>query len=123
MSFYDPNSNYGWVPNKEIDGEYYDSPNSKYELEPRMMQGAFTRWLGGQNANGTGRRDLFMQSLYNKATRGYEAAQLSNPKLIFRDYLKGLGGSADDMWARLTPDQRGESPQKYAGPVRWMSRG
>lgn len=123
-SFYDGSSNYGWTPATPGGGEYYDSPQAKTVLEPTVPRGAFTRWLSGQNATGTGRRDLFAQSLFSKAQQGWEAAQLSNPYLLFRDYLGGLSPNfVDDQWAKLTPEQRGESPQKYAGPVRWMSRG
>jgi hypothetical protein len=123
MDFYNPNSNYGWTPFDSRDQNFYETPVGQ-ELGRNLPGGEFTRWLYGQNAGGFGRRDLFGQSLQSKLKSGYEAAQLSNGNLTFRDYLKGMSPNfVSNMWGRLTPEQRGESSQRYAGPVRWMSRG
>lgn len=123
-AFFNPSSSYGWDPGRSGVDNYYDTPANMYFQEPDQQEGTFMRWLTNQGAGGYGRRDLFGKSLFRQATQGYEAATQTNPSLLFRDYLSGLGTNfVQNMWSGLTPEQRGESPQRYAGPVRWMSRG
>lgn len=105
--------------------DWYDTDAVKYFFDPSGAEkGTFTRYLQSQGAGGFDRRSLFGQSLFSRTGQGYEAAQQSNPNLLYRDYLNGLGPAfVDNIWKGLTPEQRGESPAKFASPVRWMSRG
>lgn len=124
-TFYDSASQYGWQPISGEGNSYFGTPQEINDTNSNnKSRGDFVRWLTNQNSAGFGRKDLFGQSLFNKATQGYEAATQMNPTLSFRDYLNSLNTNfVQNMWSGLTPEQRGESPQRYAGPVRWMSRG
>lgn len=116
--FYDPNSTYG------SDQNWYDTPFVKTEVDPINQGGVFTAWLGQQGLGGFDRQSMFGKSLQSRYNSGYEGAQLNNPGLTFRDYLSGQGsGQINDIWAGLTPGQRGENPSMFAPKARWIGRG
>lgn len=125
-AFYRSGSNYGGK--NLVSGQaqdWYDTDAVKYFFSGSPTEkGTFLRYLQQQGAGGFDRRSLFGQSLYGRTAQGYEAAQQSNPDLLYRDYLNTLGGNfVSDIWKSLTPEQRGETPARFASPVRWMSRG
>lgn len=125
-AFYNPSSIYG---GRSITTgqpqDWYDTIGVKEFFDPRGAEkGTFLRFLQQQNAGGFDRRSLFGQSMLGRTAQGYEAAQQSNPDLLYRNYLDSLGTNfVDNIWKGLTPEQRGESPARFASPVRWMSRG
>ncbi len=61
---------------------------------------------------------------FGRTQTGYGAAAATNPLLMYRDYLGGLGSFAD--WQRrfmaLTPQQRGEQQTAFAPAARWINR-
>lgn len=125
-AFYNPGSIYGGQNLTTGNAQdWYDTDAVKYFQDPTPTdRGTFMRYLNQQGAGGFDRRSLFGQSLYGRTGQGYEAAQQSNPNLLYRDYLDTLGGDfVNNIWKGLTPEQRGESPARFASPVRWMSRG
>lgn len=124
-SFWNPSSTYGGKGFTGQSQDWYDTDATKYFFDPSPGEkGEFLRYLQGQGAGGFDRRSLFAQSMFGRTSQGFEAAQQSNPGLLYREYLGTLGPSfVDNIWRGLTPEQRGENPARFASPVRWMSRG
>lgn len=61
----------------------------------------------------------YFRAQQSKIGKGYEAAMGNNPNLKFRDYLNNdLAARIRDDFARLTPDQRGESFSRWAPRAR-----
>jgi hypothetical protein len=124
-AFYDSANQYGGQSLGGGSMDWYNTDAVKYFFSPSSAEkGTFLRYLQGQGSGGFDRKSLFGQSLFGRTGQGYEAAQQSNPDLLYRDYLNSLGPSfVDNIWKGLTPEQRGESPARFSSPVRWMSRG
>lgn len=114
--FFDPTSLYGGTQN------WYDTDFSRSYISPNVPRGEFEKYLTEQGFGGETRRDQYTRGQYGRTQSGYEAALLTNPLLRYADYLRTLGGF-DGLWQGLTPDQRGEQPNRYAGPIRWTARG
>ena len=105
-------------------GSLYDSPFVRDYLSPETPGAEYEAFLTGQGYGGFGRRDQFARGLSSRANSGFKAATLNNPFLTERDYLnQNLGsGFIDNVWAGLSPEQRGERPNQYAGRVRTIGR-
>jgi hypothetical protein len=116
--YYNPASSYGgdrdWASTPLMGG-----PTGYLETNP---QAAFTRffspWASGDDAF-----SRFVRSQYGNTQQGYEAAYASNPELTYQSYLQGLGpGNFSQRWARMNPQQRGESNSLFGGGrVQWIT--
>ena len=116
--FYDSSSSYG-----SAIGNLYDSPFVKQFVSPITPGAEFEKFLTDQGYGGFDRRSTFGRSQYGRTQSGYKGALLNNPLLSERDYYSGLGsGFFDSIWNALTPSQRGEQPNLFAGRARWIGR-
>ena len=106
----------GFNPITGLPQDWYDTPLSQ---QADLPYGEFERFLSNQGFGGFDNRSQWARSMYNRSSSGYDAAQLSNPDLTYRDYLNTLTGQLDDAWASLTPDQRGISTPGQTRWVRW----
>lgn|SRR3990167_10611634 len=118
--FLTPGSGYG-MPG----GSIYDSPFVRDFLSQEVPQGEYETFLTGQGYGGFGRQAQFGRSLYGRSQSGHQGALMQNPTMSYRDYLnKHLGpGFIDNIWAGLTPQQRGETPNIFSGRSRFIGRG
>lgn len=119
--YYSPVSSYG-----QLTGATGSNPtpwgSQLLELNP---DAAFTRY--GAMAGLPGDESPFarwFRTQFGRTQTGYAAAAATNPLLMYRDYLSGLGSFAD--WQRrfmqLTPQQRGEQQTAFAPAARWVNR-
>jgi hypothetical protein len=115
--FYNPGSIYGGF--NPITGNSQDWYNTPLVQMQDLPYGDYERFLTQQGFGGFTNRDQFGRSQYNRAASGYQAAQQSNPDLMFRDYLSSLGSGLDDAYASLSPEQRGQSMPGQTRWVRW----
>lgn len=106
----------GFNPITGMPQDWYDTPLS---IGQDLPYGEYERFLTDNGFGGFTNRDQWGRSMYNRASSGYQAAQLSNPDLIFRDYLDTLNGAMDSAWASLTPEQRGIQTPGQTRWVRW----
>lgn len=111
--------NYGWGGSGA-----YDTPFVKDYLSQETPQGEYETYLTGQGYGGFNRQDQFARGLSSRANAGYQGAILQNPMLTYRDYLnQNLGSNFfTNAWNAATPDQRGESPNRFAGRARTIGR-
>jgi hypothetical protein len=117
--WYDPGSSYGSSQN------WFTTPFSRDYMSPQVPQGEFMAYLSNNGLGGFDRASQFGQSLYGKSQSGWQAAKLNNPELSYRDYLNQyLGGNGiRNIWAGMSPDQRGEQPGRYMGHATFRGRG
>jgi hypothetical protein len=115
------NGGYGWGGSGQ---NAWDTPFVRDYLSPETPGGEYERFLSTQGYGGFDRRSLFARSLSSRANTGFQAAQLNNPLLTYRDYLNQNLGSDffDNAWNAATPDQRGETPNRFAGRARTIGR-
>jgi hypothetical protein len=105
-------------------GSLYGTPFVRDFLSPETPGAEFEAFLTNQGFGGFGRQDQFARSLSSRANAGFKAATLNNPFLTERDYLnQNLGsGFIDNIWAGLSPEQRGEHPSQFAPRTRTIGR-
>ena len=104
-----------WTQTQAIGG-----PSGYLEQNP---QAAWTRYLAQNQGIGLGDDSPYAQyarNLYQNTQRGFEAGLAEDPTLIFQRYLSTLPNFQQQFMAQ-TPQQRGENPGRYAGPVRWIA--
>lgn len=96
-------------------------------VDPQVPQGVFLSYLSGQGLGGYGRQSQFAQSLYGRTQTGYQAAERNNPGLTYLNYLNQQFGDNgfQNLYAGLTPEQRGESgvARNFQGRARMLGRG
>lgn len=121
--FYDWLNLYGGTnPLNGAPQNWYNTPLVRDDLSQTMPQGEFERYLSTAGFGGFGNEDQWARSLYGRTQQGYQAAELNNPNLSYRDYLTGLGSDwLRTAYANLTPNQRGGGSQP--GQTRWVSWG
>lgn len=101
--------------------DWYDTPTVRDDLSETMPYGEFERFLTEQGFGGNSRRDMTARNQYNRSQSGYEAAQLTNPNLSYRDYLNTMeGGWLNEVLASMTPQMRGD---QMPGQTRVIRRG
>ena len=116
----------GWFDNTSQYGgnqAWQDTPFVKQYLEPDIPQGVYTDYLSQQGFGGMDRRNMWAKSQYGNSQSGYQAALTRNPTLSYRDYLTQQMPQLNNIWAGLTPGQRGESPTQFIGPNRMIGWG
>ena len=117
-SYYDPQNTYGGSWNL---GDWASTPVGGMQ-EEKAPQGVYARWLadnGFRDFTGAGE---FARQQYGKMQTGYEAANLTNPDLTFKNYLAGQGQGLMDQYRRLTPEQRGENSNVFSPRARYIPR-
>jgi hypothetical protein len=108
--FWRPENRYGGSnPTTGKSQDWYNTPEVRDDPDnPNAPYGEWERFVTEQGFGGTTNRDQWGRSLYNRASSGFDAAQLTNPGLTWRKYLNTLeGGWLDNLYAGLTPQQRG----------------
>ena len=64
----------------------------------------------------------FARKQQQQAVLGHKTALVENPLLDFQSYLTPLNRQRlTEMFMRLSPGQRGESPSRFVGPVRTIA--
>ena len=99
----------------------YNSPFVRDYVSPLLPQGEYQRTLNSQGlGNSSTRAGQYGLSQYADAQRQYQAAQLRNPGLTFRNFL-AQGGAGDIMgrWKGLSAGARGLNPASRSSVVRW----
>jgi len=116
--FYTPGGGYG------ADQNWMDTPIRR-QMDQFAPQGVYEAWLGNKGLGGFDAQGQFARGLYNRFGTGYMAAQRENPELSFERYLRGQtkARSIENMWAGLSPGQRGENPSLYAPRTRIIRQG
>lgn len=129
------------MPAADPYGNQYFSPNNlygspvDYSTAPIVAgpggylsenpQADWTRFIA-PFAGGNDPFSAWMRAQYSRAYQGYNAAQATNPSLLFGhgqgNYLSQLGPDFfTSQWNRLAPTQRGiNAPQYGGGRVQWL---
>jgi hypothetical protein len=120
--FWRPRNGYGGA--NPITGDrqdFYDTPEVRDDPDnPSAPYGEWERFLTEQGYGGMSNKAQWGRSLYNRAQSGFDAAQLSNPGVTWRDYLNTLeGGWLDNLYAGLSPQQRGAFLPGQTRVIRW----
>ena len=125
FNYYQPGYNYGGKSPYESPGNFGQSPIGQNYLEANR-DASFTRWIGEKGFQDNTPIGDYARAQRAKLFEGYGASLGSNPDLLW--YTKKNGFSTylnDDLakrlrndFARLTPDQRGESFARYAPRAR-----
>lgn len=114
---YDPQSGYGgtaygpgqWTTTGA--GDYYLGQNPETAWTRRINETGLDPFSAkGQNLRG----------LWGQVYEGYKAAAATNPGLRIQDYVAGLDPNM--LYNTQTQTQRGESPGRFAGRARTISR-
>ena len=98
--------------------DYYNTPLSMQNDAP---YGEYERWLTAQGYGGFDRQSEWGRGMFSRARSGYEAAELSNNALTFRDYLnQHLGtGALDNAYAALSARARGDNTPGQTRRIMW----
>lgn len=99
----------------------YNTPFVRDYVSPLLPQGEYERRLNtiGMGDENT-RRGQFGLSKYGDVQRQYQAAQLRNPALSFRDFLrKGGAGDLMTQWRGMSASARGLNPASRSSVIRW----
>ena len=131
LPFYNPNSTYNaplTTPGNGSPGvpTWYDTPivtDPGSGISANLPQGEFERYLASQGLGGFDRSSSNARAMYGRTRQGYDAAMLTNPFLSYRDYLNKEFGGFQQAFQQMTPNQRGERPQQFAGRLRIIGRG
>lgn len=118
--FYNPQSQYGGAQ------DWQSTPFVKEYLDPQIPQGVYTGFLANNGLGGFDRQSTWARGLYGQTQTGYQAALRQNPNLSYADYLSqqfGGSGGFSNIWAGLSPDQRGESPTRWLPQTRLIAWG
>ena len=115
---YHPERGTGYSPGGK---NWYNTGLVRDYVSPQLPQGEYQRTLGQQGmADSLTRRGQFGLQQYADTQRRYQAAQLRNPALSFRDFLSGGGaGNLMDQWRGLSASARGLNPASRTSIVRW----
>lgn len=112
--YLDPTSNYG------ADKNLYDTAVST-KLGNTVPLTEWTRMTAMNGYGGNDRRGAFAQNQFSKFNNAFQAAQLRNPFLGVRDFMKqsGIGDQLEKEWLGLSAAQRGLNNQSRTNIVRW----
>lgn len=111
--FFDPTSQYGG------NQQWQTTPLVRDYIEPEIPRGVYTDFLSQNGFGGMDRRNMWARNQYGQTQEGYQAAITRNPNLSYRNYLATqFPQGMQNMWAGLTPGQRGEQPSQFVGPTR-----
>ncbi len=112
--WFDQRSDYGVVGGRSL----YDS-NLMARIQNDNVPAEWTRLVERLGLGGSTRRDQFAQNQKGRMAAGFQAAQLTNPDLRIRDYLRDFDRTKfDRAWASQTPDQRGSNMQTRTSVIR-----
>lgn len=118
-TFWSPGTWGGTNPTTGASQSWYDTPLVRDDLSQELPYGEFERFLTNAGFGGIGdRRSEWGRSLYNRTRSGYDAAQLDNPNLNYRDYLQTLP-NFDDLYASLSGAARGDSTPGQTRRILW----
>lgn len=114
--FYDPTSQYGgtWQPGEFAQtgvGDYYLGQNPEV---------AWTRHLSGAGINPQTAQGTNLRGLWGQVYDGFKAALATNPNLKIQEYVAGI--DPQQLYNQQTAQQRGETPGRFAGRARTISR-
>ena len=120
-TLWQPGNWYGGTnPASGMPQSWYDTPLVRDNLSQELPYGEYERFLTEQGYGGFGRRDEWGRSLFNRSRSGYDAAQLDNPNLNYRDYLNTLeGGMFDNLYASLSAQARGDNMPGQTRRIMW----
>ncbi len=112
--FYNPNWKYG-------------APESMYDSELSRRMGELNpgseweRVIAQQRMGGNDRMGQFARNQQSRMQSAYGAAQLANPALTLRDFLKttNAGPALQNEWRGLSASQRGLNPSARSQVIRW----
>lgn len=120
--FWRPNNGYGGTnPDTGAGQDWYNTPEVRDDPDNASAPyGEWERFITEQGYGGMNNRSQWARSLYNRAQSGFDAAQLSNPGVTWRKYLNTLeGGWLDNLYAGLSPQQRGSFVPGQTRVIRW----
>jgi hypothetical protein len=128
FNYYRPGWNYN-SPSYSTSGAFGQTDIGKNYLEANR-DAAFTRWIGEKGFQDNTPLGDYARAQRQKLFEGYGAGLGSNPDLLFYSKRPGFQTYLDDTlagrirndFARLTPDQRGESFTRYAPRARQQMR-
>lgn len=117
--FWRPGNWYGGT--NVITGAPQDWYNTEYSrLDSTLNRGEYERFLTEQGFGGFDRTSTLARRLEGRADTGYQAAQLSNPDLSYRDYLNTLeGGWLNDAIAQMSAAARGDNTPGQTRRILW----
>lgn len=112
---------YGWGGSGS---NAWDTPFVRDYMSHELPSGEYEQFLTKQGYGGFNRNDQIARSMKTRTDTGFQAAQLNNPLLTYRDYLNTHLGA--DFFGNtinaMTPDQRGDTPNRFAGRARTIGR-
>jgi hypothetical protein len=120
-AYYDPGSLYG-SPTDYSTAPIVAGPGGFLSENP---QADWTRFIA-PFASGNDPFSTWVRAQYSRAYQGYNAAQATNPSLLFghgdNNYLSQLGSDFfANQWNRLSSEQRGLNLPRYgAGRTQWL---
>jgi hypothetical protein len=118
-TYWNPGSWYGGTnPSTGAPQDWYNTPLVRDDLSQELPYGEFERFLSNQGFDGFGRNAEWARSQYNRTRSGYDAAQLSNPNLSYRDFLATLP-SMQDAYASLSAQARGDNTPGQTRRILW----
>lgn len=121
--FFDKTSTYG----SSGGARWNETPFVRDNLDYQIPSGVYMSYLAQSGLGGLDRLSQFAQGLYGKTQSGYQAALRVNPSLSYLKYLNTqFGGHArgiNDIWAGLSPDEKGERPNLWVQPARLIGWG
>jgi hypothetical protein len=115
---FDPNSTYGGTTYNPGDWINTDIGNKQFQDDP---SGAWQYWIAQNGIDPMSQRGQTARSLLSRVNDAYDAATLDNPMLQRRDFLRGVDPNA--LLANMSASERGETPGRFQGRARTISRG
>jgi len=118
-TFWNPNSWYGGTnPSTGNPQDWYNTPLVRDDLSQELPYGEYERFLTDSGFAGFDRMGEWGRQNYNRTKSGYDAAQLSNPNLSYRDYLQTLP-NFNDLYASLSGAARGDNTPGQTRRIMW----
>ena len=116
-NIYHPSTGTGYTPGGT---NMYNTPFVRDYVSPLLPQGEYQLRLNKLGMGDTNsRRGQFALSKYGDTQRLYQAAQLRNPALSFRDFLKkGGAGGLPQQWMGMSAAARGLNPASRSSVIR-----
>jgi hypothetical protein len=93
---------------------------TQWEYGEQNPEAAWTRYLAELGFGGMNTKGAWARGLYGRAGEGFQAARQRNEVLDWQDYLATL--NIPQMYAQLTPGEKGYNDAQFGGPVRWQRR-
>jgi len=95
------------------------------QYDKQNPDAVYEAFLAERGLAGYDRKAQFARGLQPRLQTGYKAALRENMDLTWNRYLRGQTkrGLIDDLYAGLTPDQRGENESLYAPRTRVIRAG